>query len=351
MATTTPTFTQDCLILIREVFPAWNYDLQIAAVEAEPLRCCDFLRGNGLDYLDCRLNAQGNSVIYRLNVNQVGIVGAIPPALGRLVNLEILDISTNPLLTGDLSVLSSLPLLQSLACANTSLAGPVFPLDLPYCDYSNTSLCSDRPTPCLANARGPVAPGQDSGLPTCFDSSLIIGLGVSIGLVVLITVACILTASHGSSEDFSVVVPHMKQRGDELVLGVGDTIVIYEVYRDGWAEGVSRRTGGPPLDEPTTTTPPLSVDDSSALNSVLGTPNTAPPAAAAAAAASLGSNLNNTKKVLTPSPLRSAVTLEDISESEAEEEEESEESGSEVVGGGEPVLESEKPPLPVTKVA
>ena len=48
-----------------------------------------------------------------------------------------------------------------------------------------------------------------------------------------------------NKKDFPVKTPYQKSREDELHLTDGDRIVLYKVFRDGWAEGVSKRTGGP----------------------------------------------------------------------------------------------------------
>ncbi|KAJ1550787.1 hypothetical protein HK405_015890, partial [Cladochytrium tenue] len=46
-------------------------------------------------------------------------------------------------------------------------------------------------------------------------------------------------------DEFPVRRAYQKERGDELTLAKGDLVVLLRVFRDGWAEGVSRRNGGP----------------------------------------------------------------------------------------------------------
>lgn len=47
--------------------------------------------------------------------------------------------------------------------------------------------------------------------------------------------------------EFPVKRSHSKELRDELTLTAGDTIILYKVFSDGWAEGVSRRVGGPSI--------------------------------------------------------------------------------------------------------
>ncbi|KAJ3308291.1 hypothetical protein HDU76_004026, partial [Blyttiomyces sp. JEL0837] len=49
------------------------------------------------------------------------------------------------------------------------------------------------------------------------------------------------------SDEFPVRRPFEKNNGDELTLTEGDRVVLLRVFRDGWAEGVSMRAGGPAL--------------------------------------------------------------------------------------------------------
>ncbi|KAJ3103034.1 hypothetical protein HDU96_009412, partial [Phlyctochytrium bullatum] len=166
--------------------------------------------------------------------------------------------------------------------------------------------------------------------------------------------------ANGGREEFPVAVAHMKRAGDELVLGVGDTVVVSEVYRDGWAEGVSRRTGGPAVfpiaclgggvpvvlarriaglmrqdamaqDRRRAEAGPTG-GDSPALTAVLGAPGgggyadpaTPPGSVVPRVVVSGGEALAPpppAKKVLAPSPLRSALTLDDIQESDESDEE------------------------------
>ncbi|KAJ1548607.1 hypothetical protein HK405_002044 [Cladochytrium tenue] len=52
-------------------------------------------------------------------------------------------------------------------------------------------------------------------------------------------------ANGAAGDEFSVRRPYNKVLGDELSLATGDAVVLLRVFRDGWAEGVSRRNGGP----------------------------------------------------------------------------------------------------------
>ncbi|KAI9330305.1 hypothetical protein BDR26DRAFT_871593 [Obelidium mucronatum] len=54
-------------------------------------------------------------------------------------------------------------------------------------------------------------------------------------------------AANGGSESFPVRRHYAKELGDELSLTDGDSVVLTKVFRDGWAEGVSMRAGGPAL--------------------------------------------------------------------------------------------------------
>ncbi|KAJ3094697.1 hypothetical protein HDU97_007707 [Phlyctochytrium planicorne] len=197
--------------------------------------------------------------------------------------------------------------------------------------------------------------------------------------------------SNGGSEDFPVSLAHLKTSSDELVLRPGDTVFLSEVYRDGWAEGVSRRTGGPAVfpiaclgggvpvvlakrisglmrstpapqpgtsegipgavfsmanssTSPTSTTAPQ-LPSTSALSTVLGSASATPPsppvnspAQSPGAAAPIIPAVANLKKVHAPSPLRSALTLDDIVESDEEEEE-----------GDEARMSEERSPSPIEK--
>ncbi|KAJ3216358.1 Sec1 domain-containing protein 2 [Dinochytrium kinnereticum] len=532
---------------------ARNYDPQVPEVIAQPERCCDFLNTNGANYITCGI-VNGVSVITTLNVNQINVVGPIPASLALLTSITTLDISSNPGLIGDLRYVEQLPNLDSFATANnTGLEGRVLQRPLGFCDYENTSLCTTiSPLPCqkldrfnntvqiqtcldtsTSSSIEPSAPitstasespsssstapvtsntslpantnGNSSGIK--IDSSLLIGLGVAIGLVVLITLACLFNRlrgikkssygvvsgtskgtniaedvevqaggstglvagtaagsvaprsaadpdvmfvagmlassgppqrsfslsenrkartdedkkmdvearkpfvdANGGVEEFTVVVPYLKKKGDELILGLGDVVVILEVYRDGWAEGISRRSGGPavfpiaclgggvpivlakrisglmkneekiappppaaystnlaPGSNPSSFVPsvvidhaidPPPVDANSALSSVLGAPTTStiPSSSSPVIVAAPAGPVAIAKKIHTPSPLRSALTLDDISESEAEETEEEEvsddsEKGSAVVDKSPSPLAKEvvKPPTPDLK--
>ncbi|KAI9345652.1 hypothetical protein BDR26DRAFT_856399 [Obelidium mucronatum] len=53
--------------------------------------------------------------------------------------------------------------------------------------------------------------------------------------------------ANGGSESFPVRRYYAKEFGDELSLTDGDSVVLTKVFRDGWAEGVSMRAGGPAL--------------------------------------------------------------------------------------------------------
>ncbi|KAJ3089667.1 hypothetical protein HK100_007691 [Physocladia obscura] len=53
--------------------------------------------------------------------------------------------------------------------------------------------------------------------------------------------------ANNSAESFPVRRPYAKELGDELSLTEGDSVVLTKVFRDGWAEGVSMRAGGPAL--------------------------------------------------------------------------------------------------------
>ncbi|KAJ3025680.1 UNVERIFIED_CONTAM: hypothetical protein HDU68_006826 [Siphonaria sp. JEL0065] len=53
--------------------------------------------------------------------------------------------------------------------------------------------------------------------------------------------------ANGGSESFPVRRYYAKELGDELSLTDGDSVVLTKVFRDGWAEGVSMRAGGPAL--------------------------------------------------------------------------------------------------------
>jgi hypothetical protein len=46
---------------------------------------------------------------------------------------------------------------------------------------------------------------------------------------------------------FPVRYSYNSRKNDELNLSNGDVVVLYKVYPDGWAEGVSRRVGGPSM--------------------------------------------------------------------------------------------------------
>ncbi|KAI9207813.1 uncharacterized protein BJ171DRAFT_565578 [Polychytrium aggregatum] len=49
------------------------------------------------------------------------------------------------------------------------------------------------------------------------------------------------------SNEFRVVRGHSKSASDELHLAVGDKVTLTKVFEDGWAEGISRRAGGPAM--------------------------------------------------------------------------------------------------------
>ncbi|KAJ3289607.1 hypothetical protein HDU79_003911 [Rhizoclosmatium sp. JEL0117] len=53
--------------------------------------------------------------------------------------------------------------------------------------------------------------------------------------------------ANGGTESFPVRRFYVKEFGDELSLTEGDSVVLTKVFRDGWAEGVSMRAGGPAL--------------------------------------------------------------------------------------------------------
>ncbi|KAJ3177924.1 hypothetical protein HDU87_004206 [Geranomyces variabilis] len=53
-----------------------------------------------------------------------------------------------------------------------------------------------------------------------------------------------ITANNGR-KDFPVVRVHVKRQPDEMNLVVNDRVVLNAVYPDGWASGVSKRSGGP----------------------------------------------------------------------------------------------------------
>ncbi|KAJ3068781.1 hypothetical protein HDU98_008101 [Podochytrium sp. JEL0797] len=53
--------------------------------------------------------------------------------------------------------------------------------------------------------------------------------------------------ANGGSESFPVRRYYAKELADELSLTDGDSVVLTKVFRDGWAEGVSMRAGGPAL--------------------------------------------------------------------------------------------------------
>ncbi|KAJ3162065.1 hypothetical protein HDU86_005763 [Geranomyces michiganensis] len=52
-------------------------------------------------------------------------------------------------------------------------------------------------------------------------------------------------AANGGRKDFPVVRVHVKRQPDEMNLVVNDRVVLAAVYPDGWAAGVSKRSGGP----------------------------------------------------------------------------------------------------------
>ncbi|KAJ3051797.1 hypothetical protein HK097_007186 [Rhizophlyctis rosea] len=52
-------------------------------------------------------------------------------------------------------------------------------------------------------------------------------------------------SANGGKDEFPVVRPHAKTTSDELSLVQGDKVVLTRAFADGWAEGVSRRAGGP----------------------------------------------------------------------------------------------------------
>ncbi|KAI8620039.1 hypothetical protein BC830DRAFT_1100993 [Chytriomyces sp. MP71] len=54
-------------------------------------------------------------------------------------------------------------------------------------------------------------------------------------------------AANNGQESFPVRRFYAKEMADELSLTDGDSVVLTKVFRDGWAEGVSMRAGGPAL--------------------------------------------------------------------------------------------------------
>ncbi|KAJ3034596.1 hypothetical protein HDV00_004853, partial [Rhizophlyctis rosea] len=52
-------------------------------------------------------------------------------------------------------------------------------------------------------------------------------------------------SANGGKDEFPVVRAHSKTASDELSLVSGDKVVLTRAFADGWAEGVSRRAGGP----------------------------------------------------------------------------------------------------------
>ncbi|KAI8585562.1 hypothetical protein BDZ88DRAFT_432256 [Geranomyces variabilis] len=54
-----------------------------------------------------------------------------------------------------------------------------------------------------------------------------------------------IAANHGGRKEFPVVRVHVKNAPDEMNLVVNDRVVLAAVYPDGWASGISKRSGGP----------------------------------------------------------------------------------------------------------
>ncbi|KAJ3277351.1 hypothetical protein HK104_003373 [Borealophlyctis nickersoniae] len=54
-------------------------------------------------------------------------------------------------------------------------------------------------------------------------------------------------AANRGKDEFPVVRAHAKTQPDELSLVAGDKVVLTRAFADGWAEGVSRRAGGPAM--------------------------------------------------------------------------------------------------------
>jgi len=79
-----------------------------------------------------------NGLVTRLDLSDEGLLGTIPTVIGLLANLEVLNLSQNPLLTGKIPDLSDLTKLIHLDITDTLLNGDVSEL----CEDGNVRLIS-----------------------------------------------------------------------------------------------------------------------------------------------------------------------------------------------------------------